>query len=463
MFWLPPLSIGGQSRLPLGYGTAAVIADVLLASDVGNADDRSAWLVALSHDPGLLVWCICRAAEQGADLQTVGQVSDWFLGGGWRTLTADTAVACEDLNVFDSAARDRYADRIVSAVNIAELAQPLAEQAGAVAISEQAYLLGLLSPPTQWFVTEDRETASVEFPHALLRWLSEDSLASHYVRQAKENLKHGNESSTSGDEICRRWLTPVPPWDQQLPSLLNKLSRLAQLENDFQRTLEAEKLESLAEFAAGAGHEINNPLAVISGRAQLLLRQEKNPERRRELAVINGQALRIHEMIADLMLFARPPRPRPATCDLVAILDSIATDFSSRAVESGVTLVRTWPTSGLTLQADPVQMQVALRAICDNALNALSHGGRLEITARQASPSTVQIVLQDNGPGIPPEIRRHLFDPFYSGRGAGRGLGMGLSKCWRIVTQHGGRIDVESTVEQGAKFTITLPNFTPSP
>src|SRR6478752_5710914 len=102
---------------------------------------------------------------------------------------------------------------------------------------------------------------------------------------------------------------------------MDETSRLQQLESEFQRTLEAEKLESLAEFAAGAGHEINNPLAVISGRAQLILRQEKNPERRRELAVINSQALRIHEMIADLMLFARPPRPRPVRCNLVSILN----------------------------------------------------------------------------------------------------------------------------------------------
>lgn len=238
---------------------------------------------------------------------------------------------------------------------------------------------------------------------------------------------------------------------------MDETSRLQQLESEFQRTLEAEKLESLAEFAAGAGHEINNPLAVISGRAQLLLRQEKDPERRRELAVINGQALRIHEMIADLMLFARPPRPRPVACNLVAILDSIAADISPRAFESGIAFVRTWPSSGINIQADPVQMQVALRAVCDNAMNAMPNGGRLEITLRQDSPSMVQIVVQDSGTGISPEVRRHLFDPFFSGRGAGRGLGTGLSKCWRIVTLHGGQIDVESEAGNGAKFTIALP------
>jgi signal transduction histidine kinase len=68
----------------------------------------------------------------------------------------------------------------------------------------------------------------------------------------------------------------------------------------------------------------------------------------------------------------------------------------------------------------------------------------------------VQIAISDTGPGIPPEVRRHIFDPFYSGREAGRGLGLGLSKCWRIVTMHGGRLDVEST-GAGSRFTIHLP------
>jgi signal transduction histidine kinase len=97
------------------------------------------------------------------------------------------------------------------------------------------------------------------------------------------------------------------------PSIADPLVRLARLESDFQRALEFEKLEALAEFAAGAGHEINNPLTVISGRAQLLLREETNPERRHALALINAQAMRVYEMIADMMLFARPPRPELAS------------------------------------------------------------------------------------------------------------------------------------------------------
>ena len=95
--------------------------------------------------------------------------------------------------------------------------------------------------------------------------------------------------------------------------------------------------------------------------------------------------------------------------------------------------------------------------MCKNSLEAIGHGGRVEIRLG-INGDHVEIQLLDDGPGILPEQKRHLFDPFYSARQAGRGLGLGLSKCWRIVTNHGGRIDVSSEPDQGAVFTITLPS-----
>jgi signal transduction histidine kinase len=232
-------------------------------------------------------------------------------------------------------------------------------------------------------------------------------------------------------------------------------------ETDFQRQLEIEKLEALAEFAAGAAHEINNPLAVIAGRAQLLLRGERDPDRRRELAVINGQAMRIHEMIADLMLFARPPRPQAANCDVAALVASLVAEILPKAIERDIKLLFDAPDGPLVILADAIQLAVALKAIVDNALAVLMPGGTINIVVRRneddGQETEAEIVIRDTGPGISPEVRRHLFDPFYSGRGAGRGLGMGLAKCWRIVTNHRGRIDVESSPGRGAAFTIRLP------
>jgi signal transduction histidine kinase len=269
---------------------------------------------------------------------------------------------------------------------------------------------------------------------------------------------------------------------EESPSIAEKLARLAELENDFQRALEVEKLEAIAEFAAGAGHEINNPLTVISGRAQLLLREETDPERQHALALISVQAMRVYEMIADMMLFARPPRPELRPVELVQLIDEVVADFVVRAARQETAIRRTGERGPIHIEADPVQLNVALRAMCQNALEALGSGGHVEIAVEgeggtgsvcrngpegashdgDLSPlllGEVRICIRDNGPGIGPDERRHVFDPFYSARQAGRGLGLGLSKAWRIVGNHGGRIEVASQPGRGTTFTIILPSI----
>jgi signal transduction histidine kinase len=225
---------------------------------------------------------------------------------------------------------------------------------------------------------------------------------------------------------------------------------------DLRALLEQEKLEALAEFAAGAGHEMNNPLAVICGRAQLLLDGERDPQRRRELAIIHTQAMRVHEMIADLMLFARPPQPQLAQVDAAHVcrraLEEISPQAAQREIEVSAPIVES-----CVLTADATQLAVAVRAVLDNAIQAGRSGGRVTLTCRRADERLVEIVIADNGPGMSPEVRRHLFDPYFSGRSAGRGLGLGLSKCWRIVTNHGGRIEVYNESSSGATFRVLLP------
>jgi signal transduction histidine kinase len=234
------------------------------------------------------------------------------------------------------------------------------------------------------------------------------------------------------------------------------LARLRELEANFAAALEREKLEAMAEFAAGAGHEINNPLTVIAGRAQLLLRGETDPERRHALALMNAQAMRVYEMIADMMLFARPPQPNVERFDFVKLIDALVADLQPAAARQETALTRIGMQEPLEIEADPTQLTVAFRALVQNAFEALVSGGSVQVDV-QATAEILLISVIDDGPGVSAEERRHIFDPFYSARQAGRGLGLGLSKCWRIVTNHGGTVAVESTPGKGAKFTIALP------
>ena len=250
--------------------------------------------------------------------------------------------------------------------------------------------------------------------------------------------------------ICDRWSSAAALSGRQTADFLAEIERV----------LEAAKLESLAEFAAGAGHEINNPVATIAGRAQLLLSGESDPERRHALEIIGGQALRIRDMIGDVMLFARPPAPRFERLELLAAARQAVESQAELFAQRGAKCTLDVPPQ-FELWADRTQTLVLLSSLIRNSLEAADRPGiTISITIRrelQADQNWSVLTMSDDGPGIPDAVREHLFDPFYSARQAGRGLGFGLSKCWRIAQLHGGWIEVAASVGRGAKFEVWWP------
>lgn len=245
---------------------------------------------------------------------------------------------------------------------------------------------------------------------------------------------------------------------------------IAQLDQ-LNRSFENSKLASLAEFAAAAGHEINNPLAVISGQAQLLLTGEPSETRRRSLLTIAHQAARINGMISDLMLFARPPEVHITDISFSQIVSEVAEKFQKRAKEQNKTLNICLPNPLFAISADAVQMKLLISALIENALEATESEDTVHIsvpvTFSESLPSNVDsylprncclvLEIQDTGSGLSETDLQHLFDPFYSGRSAGRGLGLGLSKCWRIVQNHDGQLLVESPASGGCCVQVYLP------
>jgi C4-dicarboxylate-specific signal transduction histidine kinase len=283
------------------------------------------------------------------------------------------------------------------------------------------------------------------------------------VDDAARQLAPNLESRLAGYLTCgngpESGLVPKTDVDLRLSALVRRLADYESRLADFDARLEREKLDSLKELAYGASHEINNPLANIAARAQTLLQDESHPERARTLTAIHRQAMRAHEMIADLMLFARPPKLNLARCDLAAIVRGIVHELLPRAQEQNTQLVVHLDDAPIELQADATQLAVAIHAVVKNAFEALGDSGTIQIVARRTEVMNqpgAEVVVRDDGPGISEDVRRHLFDPFFSGREAGRGLGFGLSKCWRIVTDHGGRVIVGQSAEGGAEIAIQL-------
>ncbi len=236
--------------------------------------------------------------------------------------------------------------------------------------------------------------------------------------------------------------------------------------------LEALKLLAVAELAAGAAHEINNPLAVISGQAQYLLGREAERAAcgpavtavaqppgatQRALQTIIGQAQRIHQVLTDLMQFARPPRPQRQMVDVRSVVRDVSLSLSDLARQRQVQLQCPEPDAALHLHADPRQIRTALECLLRNAIEAAPIGGWARLRLETATAERLELVVEDSGSGPAPAQRDHLFNPFFCGRQAGRGRGLGLPTAWRLAREHGGDVRFDGAAGAPTRFVLSLP------
>jgi len=239
----------------------------------------------------------------------------------------------------------------------------------------------------------------------------------------------------------------------RLESRIDELHRgLTELADEAGTRLRDAKLAGLAELAAGAGHEINNPLAVISGNAQRLIRTEPDPDRQEALRTIGRQTLRIAGIIRGLMQFARPSRPEPDHFPASELLDEVRDEFAPLADERQVRL--DVAPAGVWLDADPKQLRQAVAAVVRNGIEAVPRHGWVRLTCEDAG-SFVRFVVEDSGPGLTAEAAEHAFDPFFCGRQAGRGRGLGLPTAWRLARQNGGDVRHEPAPDGVTRFVVT--------
>ncbi len=246
--------------------------------------------------------------------------------------------------------------------------------------------------------------------------------------------------------------------------------------------LEKRFLDAMAEFAAGVGHELNNPLAVIRGLAQTLLRDEENVDRRRSLAAIIDQTARAYEMITSIRAFSRPPKP---DCRLIRA-DEFFSSWTSRekkrleGLKIDFRIEGSSSLEGVAFESDEAMLSTILDAFGRNAQDALHFKAiqrrregeivsttcdRVLFFARLCDDDNTgrQIVfgVEDNGEGLTETARELAFSPFFSGRQAGRGLGVGLSRAWRFAEVLGGRVFCDDAVffQTGCRQRIELPLY----
>ncbi|MEI6239109.1 MAG: HAMP domain-containing sensor histidine kinase [Planctomycetia bacterium] len=243
---------------------------------------------------------------------------------------------------------------------------------------------------------------------------------------------------------------------------IERMRSFARLAGHFGESLQAARLEAARELAYGAGHEINNPLANIATRAQSLLLEERDAERRRRLATIVDQSFRARDMIGGLMLFARPPKPAPDEIGVGALIDAVAEAVGPLAGARGVRMESRPGSEQVTVIVDRGQIEEALRALVTNAVEAAADGGSVVIAAEPVAgdPAWCEITVVDDGAGMDDATIRRAFDPFFCGREAGRGAGLGLSKAWRFIEASGGSVTLSSRVGAGTTAAVRLPRGT---
>jgi signal transduction histidine kinase len=261
-------------------------------------------------------------------------------------------------------------------------------------------------------------------------------------RQALACLREAIEQARA---LCvNQWARQIEGWAQDLEGLSTKLGSLLDL-------------ATLGELSASVAHEIRNPLCGILLSLEVL-QTRMDPEDSRNILLNNlhREALKMERVVNNLLHFARHYQPRPIICELgdvvLKTIDSIKTHLAKRQIEVRVRR------SAIRCEAevDPDLVQQVFRNILLNSVDACPKGGRLEVDLGLAEGEAVAVAFTDQGEGIQKDKLARIFDPFFTSKTSGVGLGLSVSK--KIVDAHHGRIDVESEPGRGSRFTVVLPS-----
>jgi two-component system sensor histidine kinase HydH len=228
-----------------------------------------------------------------------------------------------------------------------------------------------------------------------------------------------------------------------------------ELQDSFEQIKRADRLSAIGQLSASLAHEIRNPLASIDG-ATNLIESEQTPKemRKASLAIIRKEVQRLNRLLTNLLDFARPRKPEFQTVHADRLLDGIIALACHSAEQKGITLHKDVSATMSAFECDPEQMKQVILNLVINAVQAMTGAGDIVLAARQQD-SSVAISVRDQGPGIDAEDLDKIFNPFYTTKDAGTGLG--LSVVYQIVNQHGGVVTAVRNPEGGMTFSLTIP------
>ncbi len=266
----------------------------------------------------------------------------------------------------------------------------------------------------------------------------------------------------------------LPNLHRRVQEIVREIERVVnQLQQREREVVRAEQLAAVGQVAAGVAHELRNPLTSIKMLVQTGL-EGHSPSGlpAEDLSVVENEVRRMEQCIQVFLDFARPPTPERRDADLTEVLRRALALVEGRARRQNVTVNVAAPTSPLVVKIDPEQIHQVLVNLLLNALDALPHGGAVDVELHlnedkgngsmepigdgwAAKNHWVEVRIRDNGSGISPRIRQRLFEPFVSSKETG--LGLGLSICKRLIEDHGGAIRGDNLPQGGAEFAFTLP------
>jgi two-component system NtrC family sensor kinase len=296
-----------------------------------------------------------------------------------------------------------------------------------------------------------------------------------FVTGRIENIEQETRSS---DGSTRHWLVSKVPMrgdDGEVSHVITVGEDITPRVEANRAVARTEKLAAVGRLAAGVVHEINNPLATIAACAEALESRvvegvygasAEVEDLREYLQLIRSETFRCKSITNGLLDFSRARAGEHAPVNVAEVVESAARLLAHQKRGAAVKIEVDIESRLPLVSADEGQLQQAVIILAENAIDAMPEGGTLHLRARRGEAdedgrATVAVEVSDTGHGIPEENLAKIFEPFFTTKEVGRGTGLGLAVCYGIVTEHGGRITVESGAGKGTTFTLTLPAANP--